>query len=43
MDEIIHLNYTFFCGRNEQQKASKGSVLGHVVQIDVGRFRNGTV
>ena len=33
-------NHSIFCGRNEQQKASKGNVLGHVVQIDVGRFRS---
>lgn len=42
MDEIGVKLY-IFCGRNEQQKASKGNVLGHVVQIDVGRFRIGTV
>ena len=33
-------NHSIFCGRNEQQKASKGNVVGHVVQIDVGRFRD---
>ena len=32
-------NHSIFSGRNEQQKASKGNVLGHVVQIDMGRFR----